>query len=58
MAKKESENEGKVFVGMLFLGAGVGYIVSIETENWMYMGACTLIGMGLGFVLMPFVRTK
>jgi len=40
---------GLVFVGLMFLGAGVGLLVG-------HTGAGALIGMGLGFVAMALLR--
>jgi len=42
-------NGGLVFVGLMFLGIGVGLLVD-------QAGAGALIGMGLGFVAMAFLR--
>jgi len=38
-----------VFVGLMFLGAGVGLLVG-------HTGAGALIGMGLGFIVMALLR--
>jgi len=40
---------GLAFVGLMFLGAGVGLLVG-------HTGAGALIGMGLGFVAMALLR--
>jgi len=40
---------GLVFVGLMFLGAGVGLLVG-------HTGAGALIGMGLGFIAMALLR--
>jgi hypothetical protein len=56
VGKKTEEKEGKLFIGFLFVGVGAGYLASIWTDNWMYMGACTIIGLGIGFASMAFVK--
>lgn len=58
MANKTEDRQGMVFVGCTIVGAGAGLVVSTITNDWMYMGALSMIGVGLGFFSMSFVSKK
>lgn len=49
--EKRADIGGLIFVGCMFLGIGIGMIL----EN---VAAGTVIGMGIGFMGMAFLRTK
>ena len=55
---KQTKAEGTVFAGSLFLGIAAGLVVSTLTDNWIYTGAFTLAGMGLGLILTGVAKTK
>lgn len=58
MANKSEDRQGMIFVGATIIGVGVGYVLSTVTDNWNYMAACAIIGVGLGFFSMSFVNKK
>jgi hypothetical protein len=55
MAKKKSKElkdiSGLVFVGCMFIGTGIGFLINQEVVG----GA---IGMGVGFLAMAYVKIK
>jgi putative effector of murein hydrolase LrgA (UPF0299 family) len=42
-------NEGTIFVGCMFIGLGLGFLFGAVTPG-------VLIGMGVGFISMSFVK--
>jgi hypothetical protein len=57
MAKKSPGNtyaaSGSAFFGCMLIGTGVGHAVGSK-----YTGVGWLIGTGLGFLVMAFLRTR
>lgn len=58
MANKSEGQQGIVLVGCIIASSGVGVLAGALTGNWVLTGACATIGVGLGFILMPFVIKK
>lgn len=55
MANKTEDRQGMMFVGCILLGVGAGMVASLITDDWIYTGAGSVFGVGLGFVLMSVV---
>ena len=49
--KKTTYWSWEIFVGCMFIGIGIGIIIG-ET------GACTMFGMGIGFILASLIRIE
>lgn len=58
MASKTEDRQGMVFIGSIIFATGVGVLLGAMTDNWILTGACSTMGVGLGFVLMAFVSKK
>lgn len=56
MSKQSEERNGNVFVGVIVAATGVGLLVSVLTDNWIYMAVCSIIGVGLGFIVQNLVK--
>ena len=51
MSDKKNEKGEYVFVGCMFIGVGIGYLVG----NFL---AGASIGMGVGFLILLFIKTN
>lgn len=55
---KGYEEGGIALVGCIFLGVGIGMLLSIQMGDWLYTGAGAVLGLGIGFVVMSSMRIK
>ena len=51
MDNKKDKKGGYAFVGCMFIGVGIGYLI----ENFL---AGASIGMGVGFLILLFIKTN
>lgn len=58
MANKTEDKQGMVFVGCTLISTGVGLAIAVITDNWLFVGAGSIIGVGIGFVAMASVGKK
>lgn len=58
MANKTEDQQGMMFVGCTIVGTGIGLVISAITGDWLYTGAGSVIGVGLGFIGMSTISKK
>lgn len=56
--KKTEDKQGMVFVGCTLISTGVGMAIGVITENWLFVGVGSVIGVGIGFVAMSLAGKK
>ena len=56
--KKTEDKQGMLFVGCTLISTGVGMAIGVITENWLFVGVGSVIGVGIGFVAMSLAGKK